>query len=54
MPALSYALSPNRSLTFSWTNNPAGVVLKQTLGLSPPGVWTTVTNPRFSAMAATL
>ena len=45
MPALSYALSPNRSLTFSWTNNPAGVVLKQTLGLSPPVVWTTVTNP---------
>jgi len=45
VPALTISPSPaNHQVSLAWTNTATGFVLKQTDSLSPPILWTTVTN----------
>lgn len=46
MPPLAIAPAANSQVNLTWTNSPAGLVLKQTGSLAPPIQWTTVAaNP---------
>lgn len=43
-PKLDLALAGSGQITLAWTNIAPGFVLKETTNLSPPVVWSTVTN----------
>jgi hypothetical protein len=44
VPALTVSPATNQQISVAWTNTTAGFVLKQTSSLSPPILWTAVTN----------
>jgi len=44
VPTLQVASATNQQVKVAWTNTATGFVLKETSGLSPPIVWTPVTN----------
>jgi len=44
IPPLAIAAQGANQIALSWTNTATGFVLKETISLSPPILWTTVTN----------
>lgn len=44
LPSLTLSNVANQQLTLSWPNTATGFVLKETPSLSPPIIWTTVSN----------